>query len=101
MGSYADFRMQCSAYLESVTLPPCVETPVRLEITFVCKKPKKPANSYPKGDVDNYVKAIMDSVQGHGFIKDDRQVVTLWAQKRYQEPDEEPHIQLTFYPELP
>lgn len=65
------------------------------ECLFVCTKPKNPTNPYPRGDIDNYVKAIFDSITKAKIIwEDDVQVVKVDAVKRYQEKNEEPCIKL-------
>ncbi|WP_430626865.1 RusA family crossover junction endodeoxyribonuclease [Yanghanlia caeni] len=37
--------------------------PLRVRYEFVCKRPQKPANPFPRGDIDNYVKAVQDAVK--------------------------------------
>ena len=73
-----------------------LEGPVHVDVEFVCSKPKNPANPYPKGDIDNYIKAIWDGLNGKWGFGDDRQIVSVTALKRYQNPaEEEPHIRIT------
>lgn len=65
-----------------------VEFSVDLEL--ICKKPKKPTNPYPRGDVDNYAKGYLDSITyAQLFWVDDIQVVKLNITKRYQEEGED------------
>jgi Holliday junction resolvase RusA-like endonuclease len=59
-----------------------LDGPIEVGIEFVFKKPQKPSNSYPKGDIDNYVKSVLDSLNGVVW-NDDRQVVSLRTIKRY------------------
>jgi len=64
------------------------EFKVTLEI--ICKKPKKPSNPYPRGDVDNYAKGYLDGITYAGlFWDDDIQVTQLNISKRYQNEGEE------------
>lgn len=58
--------------------------PLSLECFFYLSKPKKPKFKYPgvRPDIDNYVKAIMDSLNGL-FWKDDSLVVILKTEKHY------------------
>ena len=59
-----------------------------LRAEFYKKRPKNPA-SRNWGDLDNHVKAVMDSLNGICFV-DDRQVVEIHATKQYGEP----HIEI-------
>ena len=70
---------------------PCI-LPCRVFLEFVRKSPKKPANDFPMGDVDNYAKAVLDSIQGLAFFEDDKQVTDLRVMKRYAAKGEAPHI---------
>ena len=53
-----------------------------VEITFFCIEPKKPAKQWPRGDIDNFIKALFDSFNGVVWGDDD-QVVTVLAHKVY------------------
>lgn len=60
--------------------------PLKLECTFVIQRPKTVKRDFPfkKPDLDNYVKALMDSINLASCIwTDDAQVVSLQAQKEY------------------
>ncbi len=60
------------------------EVSLAVSVTFYCKRPQKPANPYPKADLDNYVKAILDAIGKNGtYWHDDVQVVSLHARKEY------------------
>jgi len=71
-------------------------SPLYCDVEFVVKRPRHPANSYPIGDIDNYLKAIWDVLQGRAFFKDDKQIEAVDATKRYTVPDEEPHTRIFF-----
>lgn len=62
-----------------------IEAPVYLEIVFNIAKPKSVTRLLPcvGFDVDNACKGFLDSATNAGLWKDDSQVVTLFAQKRY------------------
>ncbi len=62
-----------------------------VNITFHCKRPKKPTKSWPRGDIDNYVKAVFDSFNGK-IWGDDDQVIVMTATKMYADV---PHIDVT------
>jgi Holliday junction resolvase RusA-like endonuclease len=79
------------------TLPELLTCPLHCDIEFVVKRPGNPANPYPIGDIDNYLKAIWDSLQGRAFFKDDKQIESVNAVKRYTVDNEEvPHIAIAF-----
>ncbi|QDP45890.1 MAG: hypothetical protein Tp1125DCM238401_3 [Prokaryotic dsDNA virus sp.] len=51
---------------------------------FYCKRPKTTKRRDPRGDVDNYVKAILDSCNGIVWDDDD-QILRLTASKRWED----------------
>jgi Holliday junction resolvase RusA-like endonuclease len=59
-----------------------LEGPLKISLTFRIKRPKKPANPYPVGDVDNYCKGTKDALNKLAY-KDDAQIVELHATKEY------------------
>ena len=58
--------------------------PVSLRVIFYLPRPKRPKAERPmtRPDVDNYVKAVLDGLNGVAW-HDDSQVVTLHAEKHY------------------
>lgn len=62
--------------------------PVALSLVFHLKKPKSSKNKHPmvRPDVDNYVKTVMDALNGVLF-DDDSQVVSLSAKKKYSDEE--------------
>ena len=60
-------------------------------VTFWCKQPKKPTKLWPRGDIDNFIKALFDSFNGVVWGDDD-QVTHVDGYKRYTEGD--PYIQV-------
>lgn len=71
--------------------------PIKVDVLFICKKPKKPKNLWPKGDLDNYEKAILDSLNKYAW-KDDSLIVALSSDKVYQWEDHEPCIVVLITP---
>ena len=94
---YTDFRKEIFQFfkgLDKDEVDGSSQFAVVLEV--ICKKPKKPTNDYPRGDIDNYVKAYLDSITYAQLAwEDDIQVVDLKATKRYQENGEDYGAKLT------
>jgi crossover junction endodeoxyribonuclease RusA len=72
-------------------LPVPIDAPVRVQLTFTMPKPAtapKRRRSWPatKPDVDKLTRAIFDSLQDAGIIREDSRVVHVSAEKVY--PDE-------------
>lgn len=58
--------------------------PVSVDVRFFLPKPANPANHYPVGDIDNYLKSILDAITKNGtYWHDDVQVTHLTAYKAY------------------
>ena len=89
---YADFRKEIWKFFKTIKdkYEPVDKVSFKVTLEIICKKPKKPTNDYPRGDVDNYVKAYLDSITYAQLAwADDIQVVELIATKRYQDDTEE------------
>lgn len=88
---YTDFRKEIFRFFQTLkknTVKDKVAFEVTLEI--ICAKPKKPTNIYPRGDIDNYEKAYLDSITYAGLAwEDDIQVVKMNSFKRYQKDGED------------
>ena len=68
--------------------------PVRITLMFFLRQPKRPKASVPitKPDVDKLARAVLDGMTDAGVIRDDSQVTTLTARKRYT--TEAPHLRV-------
>jgi len=57
-----------------------------VKIVFRLERPKSVKREYPsvRPDIDNYIKSILDALQGIVF-KDDGQIIKLYAEKIYSE----------------
>tara|TARA_R100000458_G_scaffold59698_1_gene71234 strand:- start:6788 stop:7171 length:384 start_codon:yes stop_codon:yes gene_type:complete len=65
-----------------------IEENLRTEVFVYVTKPKRTKLDYPKADIDNYLKAIFDCLNGKLWV-DDKQVVVVHAEKAWTEPGEE------------
>lgn len=75
--------------------------PLYVEAVFVVERAKTSKRLWPRGDVDNYLKAAFDAVTKAGICwHDDDQIVVTRAVKVYADLDDPgPHTTLTVYPE--
>lgn len=89
---YNEFRKEFALLLEEAELPEPRTTPCEVYLEFVCPRPANPANPFPMGDTDNYIKSVLDSAQGKVWFADDKQVVKITGFKRYAAKGEQPHI---------
>jgi len=71
-----------------------IEGPVVVIAEHVLPRPKSRTKQYPRGDVDNYAKATLDSMTHADFWHDDDQVSVLITTKRYTQDNEEPHTEI-------
>lgn len=92
VGRYKTFREAVRGWVAKAHLR-THRVPLECSVTFVCKRPAKPANPFPIGDIDNYLKAVWDGLNGHAFT-DDKQIHTVYAVKRFTRPGEDPHIHI-------
>lgn len=60
------------------------EIPIGIDVVFNLQKPKSSKNHYPtvKPDIDNFLKSILDALNG-SVLHDDCSVVRLTAEKKY------------------
>ena len=90
---YATWIAEADASLAGLE-PPVEVTrdPLYVGIFTVSKRPKKITVPLPKGDVDNFAKAVQDAITRSQLIwEDDHQIQVCATGKRYAEEGEEPH----------
>ena len=104
--SYKDFQKVSKEFLSTLQGYYFTNTEEKVQIiyTFIVSRPKyMKAKKYDSGrinhtkrpDLDNFVKAINDSLQAAGVIKDDSQIYSFSAHKFYDAMGEAPSINLT------
>ena len=66
---------------------------VHVTVHCVNEQPKNGVLRSPRGDIDNFLKGVLDCITKSGMIyEDDKQITSLWGTKRYALPGEKPHI---------
>jgi Holliday junction resolvase RusA-like endonuclease len=56
------------------------DKPLVVDVTCVAKRPKSTKLAYPKPDLDNYIKAVLDACNGKLWV-DDSQIVLMYGSK--------------------
>jgi len=85
-GPYKDFRFKAAEVVNHLLGPDFQPLDGILHVDIECyvQRPKSPTKDYPRGDVDNYAKAILDSLNGKLWV-DDSQIIQLYVTKSYAE----------------
>ena len=83
VGPYAKFRTEMNTLVPTVIGDHVPYTgDVAVTVEFLAKRPKTTKLSSPRGDIDNYLKAIFDALNGKVF-DDDKQIVICHARKAW------------------
>ena len=103
--AYRNFKKSSVDVLTSQWKDPPLTKPLSVSIIFLHTKPKskvrkKTANVRiprvrARGDLDNFIKSILDSLQSGGVIKNDSQVWKIEAESWYAALDEQASITIT------
>lgn len=98
--TYETYRKAADLWLrDNLPAKPILTGPLALKVTFVCRRPKKPTHSYPRGDIDNFEKALYDAITNAERVwKDDVQIVAVTVVKRYAREGEKPHTKVSVTP---
>ena len=76
-----------------------------LDVSFLLKRPVRTPKSMQgrfmkagsRGDLDNYIKSLLDGFQRGGLVPNDAAVTQINAKKVYCAIDEEPHIEFKLW----
>ena len=95
--TYMAWRKLAEAHLVKGNLD--LTCPLLVVVESVRQNPKtKSKKTHPRGDVDNYAKAPLDSIgKADGYWYDDDQIVYLLTCKRWARRDEDPHQTVEIY----
>ena len=94
--NYTTFRKEAERLLQEAEGQ--TSAPLAVIMVIAIEKPKTSKRLFPRGDNDNYEKAVWDSVtKCPGAWDDDDQIVFNATWKRFTTEGEEPGIYLTIY----
>lgn len=78
-----------------------IDCPVRVEMTFIFPRPKKPQFDVPAsrkvGDIDKLQRNVFDSLQDAGVLSDDARAVSVCVEKVYASGGREPGVIVTIW----
>ncbi len=89
-GPYKDFREQAKEKIQDILgseFKPLLG-PLAVVIEVYVTRPKTTKLDYPKPDIDNYTKAVLDVLNGIMW-EDDSQIISVYATKQWAEENEE------------
>lgn len=89
-GTYKEFReVAADVILETIGIDFVpVSNSLAVSIELFVKRPKKTDKEYPRPDIDNFAKAVLDQMNGKVWV-DDTQIISLYLTKQWAEKDEE------------
>ena len=93
---YSAYRKEAKPAVQAAYGGEPLQCGLEVHAIFYCKRPKTTKRRDPRGDVDNYVKAILDSCNGIVWDDDD-QILRLTASKRWED-EFGPRIELIISP---
>jgi Holliday junction resolvase RusA-like endonuclease len=85
-GPYKTFRQECVDIIDFVLGPSFepYDSPLRVDVELFIKQPKSTKLSMPKADIDNYLKAIFDSLNKKLWT-DDTLIQSVYSTKQWAE----------------
>ena len=94
-GPYKKFRQECAECVYNVlgTDFEPIEGSVTVDLELFVTQPKQTKLDFPRADIDNFVKAIFDVMNGKLWV-DDTQVQSVYATKEWAEKGEEGYFVL-------
>lgn len=75
-----------------------LEGPLFVSCRFVVQRPKRTKLAHPRGDLDNYEKALWDQLTECGAWLDDNQVVHSQSRKEWSDPHTRGRIEVMLLP---
>jgi len=89
-GPYKVFRNECIDVIEFVLGPEFkpYEQPIKVDVELFIRRPKTTKLVMPRADIDNFLKAVFDSLNKKLWI-DDNIIQSVYATKQWAEVGEE------------
>lgn len=83
-GAYKEFREKAAEKVWEVigTEGELLSGPLAVSLELYIKRPKSTEKDFPKPDVDNYAKAIFDTLNGKLWV-DDSQIISMYVTKQW------------------
>jgi Holliday junction resolvase RusA-like endonuclease len=94
-GTYKEFREKASEIVwETIgkDFEP-IDTELAVSIELYVKRPKTTEREWPKADIDNFAKAVLDTMNGK-IWKDDSQITSLHVSKQWADKSEDGYFTL-------
>ena len=86
--NYTNWRKDAAKFLDDLTMEQELPDALHVIVECYCPKARTSKRDYPRGDVDNFVKAPLDSITKHTDLwGDDDQIVSLLVTKQYVDED--------------
>ena len=96
MKTYSTWKKAAVLHLRDKSKPYFAGRPVAILAEYIVRKPKTTKREWPRGDVDNYDKAIFDALTACKSVwVDDDQILMSVSIKRFAEPGEDEHTKAT------
>jgi len=94
-GTYKEFREKAAEIVwETIGKDfEAIDTELAVSIELYVKRPKSTERGWPKADIDNFAKAVLDTMNGK-IWKDDSQITSLHVSKQWADKGEEGYFTL-------
>lgn len=95
-GTYKDFREEAAAKVYEVLgidIQP-LSGPLAVSIELYVKRPKTTERGWPKADIDNFAKAVLDTMNKKVW-EDDSQIVSIYVTKQWAAAGEDGYFTLS------
>lgn len=95
-GTYKEFREEAAAKVYEVLgidIQP-LSGPLAVSIELYVKRPKTTERGWPKADIDNFAKAVLDTMNKKVW-DDDSQIVSIYVTKQWAAPGEDGYFTLS------
>jgi Holliday junction resolvase RusA-like endonuclease len=94
-GTYKEFREKAAEIVWDTIGKnfEAIDTELAVSIELYVKRPKSTERGWPKADIDNFAKAVLDTMNGK-IWKDDSQITSLHVSKQWADKGEDGYFTL-------